>query len=100
MKLTEARKKFDALRKEPSRVVVRRHAWEHHPERKFTVDEIRALVAGAGMLRDNRVDRPAPDSFVWWCEDSEDRKCEVTIRFDADQATGDLVVVISAFRRV
>lgn len=100
MRLRDAQDKFDELRKDPGNVVVRRHAWADHPERRFKPQEIKELVSRTGgILRDNHVDKPAPDSFVWHCKDADARKCEVTLKFE-ETDTGDLIIVISAFRRI
>lgn len=97
MTLTEARRKFDTLRADGSKVIVRRHAWADYPKRNFSPAEIRALIAGSGVLRDNRVANPAPDSFVWHCKDDDGQACELAVVFETNEAN-ELVIVISAYR--
>jgi hypothetical protein len=98
LNLLVARKLFDTLRNS-GRIAVRRHASKDHPERKFTPEEVVALIKTSGILRENYVDNPAPDSFVWHCKDDLGRNCELCIVFQVDD-DGDLIMVISAFRRV
>ncbi len=99
MKLTEARRKFTELRSDRSRVEVRtRHVVGDHPERKFTYQEVVYLVTSVpGQLKDNHVDNPAPDSFVWWCKDAKDNQCQLCVQFK-EREDGEVIMVISAFR--
>jgi hypothetical protein len=98
LNLSVARQLFDTLRSS-GRIRIKPHTHRDHPERKFTVFEVYSLVVGKGHLKLNHVGNPAPDSFVWQCKDDLDRNCELAVVFDTDES-GDLIVVISAFREV
>lgn len=97
MKLTDARKKFDQLRRTRGRILVRKHAWKDWPKRKFTVGEIVELVMGDGHLKMNHVDRPTTP-FVWHCKDQDEEPCTLAVDFQEDES-GDLIVVVSAYRK-
>lgn len=99
MNLKEAKTRFFDTRKDDSRLRIKGHAHRDYPDREFTLDEIRALIKGAGQLKDNNAATAKPDSFVWHCNDARDRPCELVVVFSID-ANGDLLIVISAFRRV
>lgn len=101
MKLGEARSKFLTLRQDATKVIVHKHSWQSHPERLFSAAEVKTLaMTSQGILHDNHVANPAAGSFVWWCRDAEGRQVELTIVFNQLQGTGEIVVVISAFRRL
>lgn len=101
MQLGEAKIKFLSLRHDESRIHVRRHAHADYPKREFTLAEVKTLaMTSRGVLRDNHVDSPAPDSFVWWCRDGQDRQVQLTVKFEMFEGTGEVILVISAYRRV
>ena len=99
MKLSGAKMLFQKLRKDPSKIVVRPHAYRDHPERKFKPLEIQELVLGRGRLIDNKMASALPGSFMRRCKDLDDRDCELVIVFEGS-APGELIVVVHAFRRV
>ncbi len=98
MNLTVARKLFDTLRSS-GRIAVKRHAYADYPKRRFTKQEVVWLAKGDGYLKENHVDNPAPGSFVWHCKDDQDHSCELCVQLREDDV-GQLIMVISAFRRV
>ena len=100
MGLTEARRRFDKTRG-TARVLVSDHAWRDHPERGFTVPEIVSLIRHApGQLRDNQAPSAQAGSFLFRCKDKADRPCELIVKFETDMKTGEVIVVVSAYRRV
>ena len=98
MNLKEARKLFDLLR-DSRRILVKKHAFADHPVRKFTQNEVLALVLGNGVLRSNHVRNPAPNSFVWHCQDDRKVPSQLAVVFDTDEK-GQIIVVISSYREV
>jgi hypothetical protein len=98
LNLKEARKLFDTLR-DGRRVLIKRHAFADHPGRKFTHNEVLALVLGNGVLRSNHVSNPAPNSFVLHCQDDRKVHCQLAVVFDTDE-NGQIIVVISSYREI
>ena len=93
LKLSEARVVFDELRKD-KKIIVRRHAHKDYPDRQFTENEIKYLVAGQGHLIDNNFPSAIEDSFLFVCKDLKERRVELAVLLE------DNVIVVSAFRRV
>ena len=103
MKLRDAKILFDRLILDAWRIAVRKkHVFGDHPERLFTLVEIRALVQGSGRLLDNnKMPSAQPGSFIWACKDNEDRRCELVVLFEPlDGNPNEMVLVISAYREV
>lgn len=95
MKLTEARKLFDELRKQ-GKIQVKYHAIHEHPERGFTRAEIFYLVSETtGRLsHNNKFPTSVEGSFFYECKDRAHRNVEIALVLE------DNIVVIHAFRRV
>ena len=101
MNLTAARAKFQKLRQDSHRIRIKKHAWADHPDRGFTPGEIKNLVhESSGILDDNRAASATDGSFVFRCYDRLKRRCELVVLFEEDEVSGELLIVISAFRRV
>lgn len=99
MKLSEAKKLYGALRLNPSRIHVARHAFVDHPERSFSEKEIKDLVSRGGRLTDNRDSVEASlDSFLLFRNDLLDRPCKFVLIFGRNEKD-QLILVISAYRR-
>lgn len=96
--LKETRAEFNSIRTDTARIVVRPDATISHPERGFTSGEVIDLIQGSGILRDNHVDNPALDTYVWHCKDEAGIACEIAIVFG--ELDGKVIIAISAFRRV
>lgn len=99
MKLSEAKRLFAELRQGP--VIVKRHAYRDHPERKFTPTELVNLVKSAsGRLRNNTMPSAISGSFLWCCHDEDGRPCELAILFEEAEVGTEkkIVIVCHAFR--
>lgn len=95
IKLTQARKIFNQLRKE-GKIEIRKHAYKDYPEREFSDAEIRFLISETnGKLSDNnRFPTSTKGSFLYDCKDLRGRQCEFALLIE------NTLVVIHAFRRV
>ena len=101
MNLTVARAKFQKLRHDNHRIRIEKHAWADHPKRGFTPGEIKNLVhESSGILVENRAASATEGSFIFRCYDRLKRRCELVVLFEKDEASGELLIIISAFRRV
>lgn len=100
MRLSDARAKFKELRKDVWRIRVTDHAWQDHPERKFTRGEIVELVNSEnGTLRLNNSPEAAPGSFLFVCTDSLERHVKMSVKFET-AANGEMILVVNAYRKV
>lgn len=92
---------FHQLRKDNSRIVIKKHAYLDYPDRGFSPEEILDLCAGPGRLLDNRAASAKPDSYVWHCKDEESNSVELVVLIETKESphSRELLLVISAFRR-
>ncbi len=99
---TEFEKLFHRLRKDKSRIIVKKHAFKDYPERGFSPSEIVELIAGPGRLFDNKAATAKPNSYVWHCRDEDENEVELVVLIEVTYVPQEqgLVLVISAFRRL
>lgn len=102
MSKTEFEKLFHGLRKDKSRIIVRKHAYKDYPERGFSPSEIIELIAGPGRLFDNKAATAKPNSYVWHCRDEDENDVELVVLIEMIDVPEEqnMVLVISAFRRL
>ncbi|MBX9837182.1 MAG: hypothetical protein K2X69_02595 [Silvanigrellaceae bacterium] len=95
MKLKEARKLFEELRRQ-GKIVVGSHAEFDHKDRLFTKEEIIYLIQQTkGKLSDNnRFPTSVKGSFLYECKDTSGRDVQAAIILKNS------VLVIHIFRRV
>jgi hypothetical protein len=93
---------FHKLRKDRSRIVIKKHAYLDYPERGFSPMEILELCSGPGRLMDNRAASAKPGSYIWSCKDEDDNGVELAVLIETLESTEakEFLLVISAFRRM
>ena len=86
-------------------VIVRKHAFEHYPERGFSEREIIDLVRkGKGNFTVNNSPDAIDGSYLFFPKDDLERECKLVILIeeiyieDEDSKEGDQVIVCSAYR--
>ena len=102
MGLASHRQLFFEIR-EKCEVVVKKHAFEHYPDRGFSEREIIALVrTGRGQFTDNNSPDAIKGSYLFFPKDDLDRECKLVILIEEiyieNKDSKEGVIVCSAYR--
>jgi len=104
--LSDKRRRFFQIRK-TCQIIVKSHAFEHHPERGFSKIEIINLIRlKTGSVTENRSADAIAESFLFLVKDDLERECKLVVLIHdvtiEDEVTGETrsetVVVCSAYR--
>ncbi len=99
MKLTDARKLFNELRKNGRVAIAEEHVLKEHKSRGYSVTEILSLICVKdGVLQDTTSRQYLGVRFYWRTQDLLDHDVRFVIEFEEDEE-GKLILVVSAGER-
>lgn len=98
MKLRESKKLFFDFRKQNRIDVCETHVIGEHPERAYSIDEVKSLVKEAGTLQDTTDSQHRGERFYWRTKDLAGNKVRLVVEFEKDEI-GQLILVVSAGER-
>ncbi len=99
LNLKDAQKLYEEI-KEDCLILVKRHAFKDHPERRFTLDEIVMLTREGKTLKLGSLPSAPKESFLIIAKDDGGRHCELGILFEQDEKSGKFIICIHAWRKL
>lgn len=86
--------------KSSTKIIIKQHCIIDHPQRKFTAFEIKQLIKeGNGEVEKNERPTAIPGSILFKCKDADNDDCEFAILIHYDKQTGNIFLVVHAFRK-